>query len=101
MAEICNNGYKDALVYLKENGWKDYNIFIYNRCLFCLEQHLFMTEFIANHRQNQSGSTRGKSSALDKQEVNLLPALVQKGNSTLSCLLTRKRNHLYRLLMKI
>ncbi|GAA6101272.1 patatin-like phospholipase domain-containing protein 2 isoform X2 [Tachysurus ichikawai] len=51
MAEICNNGYKDALVYLKEN---------------------------ANHRQNQSGSTRGKSSALDKQEVNLLPALVQK-----------------------
>ncbi|XP_047658076.1 patatin-like phospholipase domain-containing protein 2 isoform X4 [Tachysurus fulvidraco] len=37
MAEICNNGYKDALVYLKEN---------------------------ANHKLNRS--TRGKSSVLDK-----------------------------------
>ncbi|XP_060740975.1 patatin-like phospholipase domain-containing protein 2 [Tachysurus vachellii] len=64
MAEICNNGYKDALVYLKEND--------------LLEQDSFMTEFIANHRQIQSGSTRGKSSVLDKQEINLLPATVQK-----------------------
>ncbi|XP_047658077.1 patatin-like phospholipase domain-containing protein 2 isoform X5 [Tachysurus fulvidraco] len=59
MAEICNNGYKDALVYLKEND--------------LLEHDSFITEFIANHKLNRS--TRGKSSVLDK---NLLPVPVQK-----------------------
>ncbi|XP_026802289.3 patatin-like phospholipase domain-containing protein 2 isoform X1 [Pangasianodon hypophthalmus] len=85
MAEICHNGYKDALMFLKQND--------------LLEQDSFMTELIINHRQDKrpwfnthnytwqddhreprrSGSMSGQSCVLDKQEMNLLPVSIQKG----------------------
>ncbi|XP_017330555.1 patatin-like phospholipase domain-containing protein 2 [Ictalurus punctatus] len=84
MAEICHNGYKDALMFLKEND--------------LLEKDSFMTELIISHRQDncpwfnthnytwqdghreprRTGSMHGQSCVLDEQEINLLPVSIQK-----------------------
>lgn len=77
MAEVCHNGYKDALMFLKENGGQDFtwslkaSLDIRTSVLavwsmFCvkwktticlisdlIEQASFVTELITNHRQDK------------------------------------------------
>ncbi|KAM9470768.1 patatin-like phospholipase domain-containing protein 2 isoform 1-T1 [Clarias gariepinus] len=77
MAEICHNGYKDALMFLKKNDF--------------LEKDSFISELRINHRQEKCpwskthNYTRHReltpseqSCVLDKQQINLLPESIQQ-----------------------